>query len=183
MATATTPPVTVPPGDFLYEVVDGRIVEKPSMGSFETDIASVLVQLLGYFVRTHRLGKVVVEMLFRIDQAKDLQRRPDLAFISNERWPYNRRAPRGSVWDLVPDLAIEVISPSNQASEVQKKVHEYFAAGVRQVWVVYPDTYEIFVYDSLTVIHVLQRGDELDGAPLVPGFRLPVATLFEDEAQ
>jgi Uma2 family endonuclease len=185
MASATPPPAEIPSvhGDVLYEVVNGQVLEKPAMGSYETAIASFLVEGLGHFARTHRLGRVVGEMLFRIDPVRNLQRRPDVAFVSNERWPFNRRIPREPVWDMVPDLAVEVISPTNSADEVQKKVHEYFRAGVRRVWVVYPGTFEIFVYESTKVIHVLQLGDELDGAPLLPGFVLPVKSLFEDEPE
>ena len=69
----------------------------------------------GPFARANRLGQVFTEMLFRINFANDLQRRPDVAFVSHARWPFNRRPPRGPVWDMVPDLAIEVISESNSA--------------------------------------------------------------------
>ena len=84
---------------------------------------------------------------------------------------------------MVPDLAIEVISESNSAYEVQKKIHEYFDAGVSRVWVVYPEDAEIYVYASPTQIQVLEIGQELDGGELLPGFRLPVAALFEDDPE
>ena len=130
--TPVSPPTTLTatiPDDMLYEVVDGQVVEK-KMGARETEIASILVQILGPYLRTNRLGKVVGEMLFRIDLEKDLRRRPDVAFVSHARWPFNRRVPNVTLWDMVPDLAIEVISESNSAYEVQEKIHEYFAAGV-----------------------------------------------------
>jgi Uma2 family endonuclease len=82
---------------------------------------------------------------------------------------------------VVPDLAIEVISPTNTAADVLVKVRDYFRAGVRRVWVIYPVEGEVYAYESPTVIRVLQRGDELDGEDVLPGFRLPLATLFEDE--
>jgi Uma2 family endonuclease len=122
-------------------------------------------------------------MLYRIDQAKDLQRRPDVSFVSHARWPIRRRVPDVPVWDLVPDLAIEVVSPSNSANDVQKRIHEYFNAGVIRVWVVYPEEREVYVYSSPKQIQVLQIGDDLDGGELLPGFRLPLAALFEDEAE
>ena len=136
MATATPPDAAAE--DVLYEVVDGQVVEKPPMGSFETDVATFLTGLLGPFVRERRLGRVMAETLFRIDRAKDLQRRPDIAFVSDARWPARRRAPNCAVWDMVPDLAIEVISPTNTANYVVDKIADYFGAGVRLVWVVYP---------------------------------------------
>jgi Uma2 family endonuclease len=183
MATETTPPEIAPPdGDMLYEVVDGQIVEK-TLGARESELAALLSAILIPFVRANRLGKAVTEMLFRIDIASKLERRPDVAFVSNERWPWNRPAPDEAAWSIVPDLAVEVVSPSNKANEVHGKVQEYFRAGVRQVWVVYPKTFQIYIYDAPNQIRVLGRDDELDGGALLPGFRLAVATLFEDEAE
>jgi Uma2 family endonuclease len=184
MATATTPlPATpLPDHDTLYEVVNGEIVEK-KMGSYETDIAFRLGQSLETWARAQRLGRVFVEMLFRIDRAKDLQRRPDVAFIAHERWPWWRRAPRETPWNIVPDLAIEIVSPSNTANEVQAKIGEYFQAGVRRVWVVYPEAALVHIYDSPTQVRILQRGDELADEPLLPGLRLAVAALFDDDAE
>ena len=177
--TALAPTI---PDDMLYEVVDGQVVEK-TMGAFETGIASLLVEILGPFARANRLGRFFNEMLFRIDIGQDLQRRPDVAFMSHARWPYNRRVPDVPVWDMVPDLAIEVISPSNSASAVHRKVHDYFKAGVSRVWVVYPEQAEVYIYSSPKQIEVVGVGQELDGGDLLPGFRLPVAVLFEDEPE
>ncbi|MGZ3386037.1 MAG: Uma2 family endonuclease, partial [Isosphaeraceae bacterium] len=170
------------PDDMLYEVVDGQVVEK-KMSARETEIASILVGLLTSYLRTNRLGKVVGEMLFRISPENDLRRRPDVAFVSHARWPFNRRVPKVTPWDMVPDLAIEVISESNSAYEVLEKVNEYFAAGVSRVWVVYPDQAQVYLYASPTQIQVLKIGQELDGGDLLPGFHLPVAALFEDDPE
>jgi Uma2 family endonuclease len=82
---------------------------------------------------------------------------------------------------MVPDLAIKVISESNTAYEVQKKIHDYFDAGGSRVWVVYPDEAEVYIYASPTEIQVLKVGQELDGGDLLPGFRLPLTALFEDD--
>jgi Uma2 family endonuclease len=170
------------PDDILYEVVDGKIVEK-IMGATEVEIANILNDFLRAFAKTHRLGRGLMEMVFRIDVAKDLQRRPDVAFVSHARWPYNRRVPNVAVWEIVPDLAIEVVSPSNTAFEVQRKIHEYFDAGVSQVWIIYPPQQEVYVFSSTKRIEVLQPGQDLDGGNLLPGFRLPLASLFEDDAE
>jgi Uma2 family endonuclease len=168
--------------DVLYEVVDGEITEK-IVGVQESEIATLLSGFLFTFLRQSKLGRVVIEMIFRIDLAKNLQRRPDVAFVSHSKWPANRRAPKVSVWDLIPDLAIEVVSPSNSAAGVQRKIHEYFDAGVSKVWVVYPEQKNIYVYTSPTKIQVLQLGDELDGGDLLPGFKLPLSALFEDDPE
>jgi Uma2 family endonuclease len=180
-APAATVPVTIP-DDMLYEMVDGKLVEK-IVGASEIEIAALLIEFLAPFVRAHRLGKVLGEMIFRIDQASDLQRRPDVSFVADARWPFRRRVPKVAVWDLVPDMAIEVVSPTNTADHVQEKIHDYFTAGVSNVWVVYPRQREVYVYASPTRIHVLQLGQDLEGGDLIPGFRLPLAALFEDDPE
>ncbi|HJT76993.1 MAG TPA: Uma2 family endonuclease [Gemmataceae bacterium] len=181
-AAVVPPPLTPGEIDTLYEVVNGQRVELPPMGAYETDLASVLTQLLGAFARAQNRGRVEAEMLFLIDQAAELQRRPDVAFVSYERWPRNRRVPRTAAWNVVPELAIEVVSPSNTAEGSVVKVQEYFRAGVQRVWVVFPDIEQVYAYDSPTAVRILVRSDELDGDPVLPGFRLPLATLFEAEA-
>jgi Uma2 family endonuclease len=168
------------PDDMLYEVVDGKIVEK-IVGVYEADIATLLIEFLAPFARAHRLGRVFGETIFRIDQSKNLQRRPDVAFVSHARWPANRKPPKVAVWDMVPDLAIEIVSPSNTADHVQEKIHEYFTAGVSRAWVVYPGQQEVYVYATATQVQIVPLGQDLDGGELVPGFRLPLTALFEDE--
>jgi Uma2 family endonuclease len=170
------------PDDLLYEVVDGKIVEK-RIGARESEIATILGAFLYQFARAHRLGRAIVELMFRLDPEKDLKRRPDVAFVSSARWPYHHRIPKVSVWDMVPDLAVEVISESNSAYEVQKKLHDYFDAGVPLVWVVYPDQAEVYVYSSPKQVEIIGLGQELDGGDLIPGFRLPVAVLFQDDPE
>jgi Uma2 family endonuclease len=177
-----SPVPIVVPGDMLYEVVDGQIKEK-TVGVQEGEIATLLLGFLFAFLREHKLGRVLGETMFLIDAAKGLQRRPDVAFVSRSKWPFKRRAPAMAAWDVVPDLAIEVISPTNAAVDVQAKIHEYFEAGVSRVWVVYPQQKNIHIYASPTQIRGLQLGDELDGGELIPGFRLPLAALFEDDPE
>jgi Uma2 family endonuclease len=179
--SASSFPVIVP-DEMLYEVVDGEIVEK-IVGVHEAEIATLLIEFLAPFARAHRLGRVFGETIFRIDQAKNLQRRPDVAFVSHARWPAHRMAPKVAVWDMVPDLAIEVVSPSNTADHVQEKIHEYFQAGVSRVWVVYPSQQEVYVYASATQVQIIPIDQDLDGGDLVPGFRLPLTALFEDEPE
>ena len=177
--SGTTEQIAVEP---LFEVIDGKIEEK-IVGSRELEIASILDQCLGGFARANRLGRVLSEFVFRINIPKDLQRRPDVAFVSHARWPFHRRVPDLPVWDMVPDLAIEVISQSDSAFQVQDKIHDYFEAGVRQVWVIYPKRAEVYVYSSPRQVQIFGIGQDLEGGELLPGFRLPVANLFEDDPE
>lgn len=184
-AIATTEEVSSPalePSDLgLYEVVGGQIVEKPAMGAFESVLASELMRWMAPHVDENRLGRVVSETLFLLDPALGLKRRPDLAFVSTERWPLRRRVPRTEAWDVVPDLAVEIISRSNTGDEMAEKIEEYFRAGVRQVWVVYPGVCKVYLYDNPTSVKILQVGDELDGGSVLPGFRLALENLFPPE--
>ena len=165
-----------------YEVVNGAVVEKPAMGVFETWIAT---KLSGWLMRSTGVqdhGRVVCEMLFLLDLAKDLKCRPDLAFVSYERWPRTRPVPRAVAWDVIPDLAIEVISPTNLATKVIVKVSDYFKYGVRCVWVVYPVEELIYVYDSPTSVQILTGAGTLESPTILPGFQLPLSQLFESES-
>jgi Uma2 family endonuclease len=164
----------------FYEVVDGEIVENPPMGAEESILASFLLELIGPFARSSRLGRAANETLFLIDRTRKLKRRPDLAFVSDGRWPLKRRVPQTEAWDVVPDLAVEFVSETNSANSIVVKIEEYFQAGVRKVWVIYPVVSKVYVYDSPTRIRVLQLGDDLEDEDLLPGFRVALTTLFEE---
>lgn len=129
----------------------------------------------------HRLGITVCDMLFILDANSNLRRRPDVAFVSKERWPPDRGIPQTGDWEVVPDLAAEVISPSDVLEDVLAKMAEYFDKGVRQVWIVVPLRQQIYVFDSPTQVRILSAVDELDGGQLLPGLRLPLARLFQRE--
>lgn len=172
----------VVPDDGLFELVDGKIVEK-IVGTQQVEIAFDMAHSIAMFAKPRRLGRAVTEMVFRIDRGRNLQRRPDASFISDARWPFRKRAPNVPVWDIVPDLAIEVISPTNTADEVEDKKLEYFKAGVSVVWVVYPKQRLVHVCTSPTQVRILTADEELDGGSLLPGFRLPLASLFDDEPE
>lgn len=159
-----------------YEVIDGERVETTRMGAYETWLASLLLKRLAPVADA--IGHAVVEMMFQLGSDGN-KRRPDLAFVSFARWPRGRRVPSAETWDVVPDLAVEVISPSNTAADMVVKIDEFFAAGVRLVWVVYPVSQIVQVWSDGTTCRALRIGDDLDGADVVPGFRLALAELFE----
>ncbi len=163
--------------DVLFEIVDGEIQEKPRMGAGEALIATKLTVCLGSSPTSQTVGRVAVETLFRLSP-EGPQRRPDVAFVSFERWPKGQPVLFENAWDVVPDLAVEIISRTNLADEIPTRVREYFEAGVRRVWIAFPRERLVYEYDVPTKIHVLMATDALDGGPVVPGFRLPLAELF-----
>jgi Uma2 family endonuclease len=167
-------------GDVLYEVVDNEIREVAPMNARETRFANNLSLALGQFGRSNSLGMSDVEMLFLIDKSRNLQRRPDVSFVSFQRWPKGKPVPATPAWEVVPDLAVEIVSASNDAYEVLEKVEEYFACGVRRVWLVYPPFFKVYDYDSPTSVRILTRADQLSGGDVVPGFDVPLSELFEE---
>jgi len=173
-----------PPGDdILYEIVDNEVRELPPMGARETLLASVLFRILSNFAWDHALGQVVSEMLFLLIPVTNLQRRPDLAFVSFERWPRGRPVPKGPAWEVVPNLAIEVVSPSNLADKVMEKIEDYFSAGVQRVWVIYPEIAKLYDYDSPTSVKILTPDKLLEGGDILPGLQLPLTEILVDATQ
>ena len=164
--------------DALYEIVDGAIVEKPEMSFLAAMIAMRLWAALNEFAKVQRIGVAVHETVFVLDPSRPLKRRPDAAFVSFDRWPEDQEIPEEGDWEVVPDLAIEVLSPRDVDRDVNRKLREYFRYGVRQVWHVRPSTGEVYVYDSPKQITVYDGDDILDGGALLPGFRLTLADLF-----
>jgi Uma2 family endonuclease len=101
---------------------------------------------------------------------------PDLGFTRKERLP-DGKAPKGFA-DFAPDLCVEIISPSEEREEMSRKVREYFAAGARQVWHLFPESQTVRVYTSPTEFTTFGPQDEIDGGDLLPGFRCCIADLF-----
>jgi Uma2 family endonuclease len=168
-------------GEGRYEVVRGLRVEKQPVGLIENLIASILLARLGPFSKANNLGWGVSETLFTLPSSGN-DRKPDVAFVSFTRWPQNRPIPRVNAWPVVPELAVEVISPTDKAFDVLEKVAEYFAAGVQQVWHIYSHIEQVYVYTAPTAVRVLTRADEIHGDPVVTGFRMPLADLFPTAA-
>jgi Uma2 family endonuclease len=146
------------------------------MGVFACLVANSLRDLLNEFSLPRRLGIAVLEVLFRLKKDGP-SRRPDLAFLRVNALPENLLDDPPEI-EGYPDLAAEVVSPSNTFAELEEKVLEYFDAGVRLVWIVVPRTRRIHVYDSPVNVRILQEHDELTGDPVLPGFRVKVADVF-----
>jgi Uma2 family endonuclease len=153
------------------------------MSTYASLVASRIVLRLGSHADKHGLGTVIGEGVFILDAARDLRRRPDVAFVTAAKWPLDRPVPETGDWQMVPDLAVEVVSPNDVLQEVFTKMREYFRYGARQVWIVLPIDREVYVYDSPTSPHVLTAADDLDGGSLLPGLRLPLGTLFQPQPQ
>ena len=164
------------PDKRLFELVDGTLVEKP-VGYQESSIAAILIRLLGNWSSdAEDLGNIAgadgtVRLLGR------QVRMPDVAFTRWDRLP-GRCYPAEPIPDFAADLAVEVLSESNTPAEIDRKIGEYFACGAKLVWVIDPDRRTARAHTSPSEFVPLTAADALDGADVLPGFRLPLADLF-----
>lgn len=115
--------------------------------------------------------------MFRLEQNPDTLRQPDVAFVRAGRLPPLEQ--RRSYSPVVPDLAVEIRSPSNTARELAAKVADYLRSGVRLVWVVELDTQTVTVHTPDTAAITLSAHDEITGGAVLPAFRCLVAAFFE----
>lgn len=163
-------------GEWLTELEQGRLVREPLPGGEHGRLVMEIAVRLSVHVRERELGVVVAQSGFHIASKPDTVRGPDVAFVRAERIPA-MGVPEG-FFDFAPDLAVEVISPSNTAREVMRKVLEYLTAGSSVVWVVDPSSRTVTVYPGREHIRILDEKDELHGSPVLPDFRVPVSELF-----
>jgi Uma2 family endonuclease len=151
-------------------------VEK-AMGYDESLLTVELLMTLAAFVKRDRLGEVTApDGTLRL--MPGLVRIPDIAFIARKNLP-RKGEPRSPIPDLVPDLAIEVLSKGNTKAEMNRKLREYFEVGVRLVWLIDPKTRTAVVHTSAKASTKLAVGRSLDGGDVLPGFLLPLAELFQ----
>jgi Uma2 family endonuclease len=160
------------------ELVRGRVVREPAAGFEHGRLAATVAVLLSRFVEERRLGVVVgAETGFVLADAPPVVRAPDAAFVAAARLPVGTTAIKGFA-RLAPDLAVEIVSPSNTAAEIRDKVRDYLAAGVRLVWVLRPRDGTITVSRPGTRARVRRAGHVLDGQDVLPGFGVAVAEVF-----
>ena len=156
-----------------YEYVKGELVPMSMPTMIHGEISSNIIILLGNYVRQHQLGRIyTAETTFQIGESG---RKPDVAFVSQERLPENRH----QASPIPPDLAIEVVSPSDKFYDVQEKALEYLDAGTKMVWVIEPIAKTVIVYRSRSDIKILTQNDTLTGEEVVEGFQCAVAEIFE----
>lgn len=162
-----------------YEIVEGQPEEKEMEGGRHGGVGARLVARLVMHTEKTLLGGVYgPDTTFTIGRNERL---PDVAFMSASRIPAEGE-PEG-IWPIAPDLAVEIISANDLFEKVIAKVHEYFDAGVRQVWLISPEHRTIIIYHSQTQITILSEEDELVSGDILPGFRCRVGELFQQPAR
>jgi Uma2 family endonuclease len=157
------------------ELVDGELVQMSPSSLPEARVVRTTQRLVDNFVHQHRLGEV-----FGPDLGYELTphrvRAPDVSFVTAEKAAAYGNP--GGFAKLVPDLAIEVLSPDVKYGYLQRKIRDYFEAGVRLLWIVDPDIQTVTTYHSPLDPRVLTAADTLSGEDVLPGFSCQVAELF-----
>lgn len=155
------------------------------MSFYANEVANELNDRFITYLRSNPLGRSRVEQVFEIPLPDDDTRimRPDLAYVSYERWPKDRPIPlEGLGFDVVPEWVIEVVSPSDKAEDVVDKTREYFRGGVSVVWQIYPMNRVVYVFDGVSAIRVFDASQELP-TPFLPGFSVKLAEILPAVAE
>ena len=156
-----------------YEYVKGELIPMPAASAEHGIISARLFLNLGLYVREKQLGEVVKpDTGFQVGERV---LKPDIAFISTAHLPDDL----SKAFSVPPDLAVEVVSPSDAFRRVFEKAFAYLEAGTQIVWVIEPVSQTVMVYRSKTDIRVLTYEDTLTGEDVVEGFSCQVAQLFE----
>jgi Uma2 family endonuclease len=161
--------------DKRFELIEGSIVEMAPVGMQHSAVAGMLYRLVDDHAHAHDLGHVTIEAGFVLEANTVVA--PDVGFIAKARLA--QATPEG-YFDAPPDVAAEVVSPSETPAQIRRKVRLYLQAGVQMVWVVYPEDRTIDVHrpgDPLVTV-TLAAGDTLEGRDMLPGFAVPVADVF-----
>jgi Uma2 family endonuclease len=159
-----------------YELYRGELVPMTPVGFEHGKIVIRFGRLLDEYVEKNRLGAVGTEVGFHLLEKPDTTLAPDIAFIEQGRIPQGSAAQK--FVEFAPDLAVEVLSPWDTATEITRKIEVYLTAGVRLVWIVDPGTQRVSVYRSLQDVKVLTPPEELEGGDVLPGFQIKVSEIF-----
>jgi Uma2 family endonuclease len=159
------------------ELVRGEVRLTPPAGAPHGGATANLVFSLTAYVRQHRLGAVFGGAVgYELIQFPHTVRVPDASFVRADRLPAGGLRP--GLFTFAPDLAIEVLSPSERASEIEEKLYDYITAGTALVWIADPVRRTIMTVSSDAPVRLLSEGDALDGGTVIPGFSCPVADVF-----
>jgi Uma2 family endonuclease len=169
--------ITLDAQNLFCELIDGVLVRK-TVGAYESELAILLGSLVLQFVKKHGLGKVTgTDGPYRL--GPENVRYPDVAFFGWETLA-GRTLSEFAIAPFPPDLAVEILSASNTAKEMDQKLRDYFAAGVKVVWYVDPIKKSAICYTSLEQSTAIDEDGYLVGDPALPGFRIKLGDIFED---
>lgn len=167
----------IPDDGLRHELVAGCDVSEPLPGFGHGSLVIRIGALLEAHVRSRSLGTVVAgDAGFVLSRSPDTVRGPDVAFVSRGR---EGGRDRRRAFEGPPDMAVEILSPSDRSRDARAKAAEYLAAGTRIVWVVDPEVETVTVHRPRSGPLTLAGEDILDAGDVIPGLRIPVGEIFE----
>jgi Uma2 family endonuclease len=181
MATITTAPITLeeferlPDDGNKHELSEGILITMPPPVSLHSLVLTQVLEVLQAYLRQNPVGRAMPEAGYFLFRYPPTVRQPDISVLSKERI---QATPKDSWFEGAPEIAVEVVSPSDSAQDLEIKTKQYLQAGAKQVWVLYPATRTVHVSRPNTPVVVLDEIQTLTGGDLLPGFSVKVADLF-----
>jgi Uma2 family endonuclease len=168
--------------DAKGELVRGELRVTPPAGGPHGVASTNLVLMLGIHVRSHALGRVFADAIgYELMRLPHTVRVPDVSFVRAERLPPDGIGP--GLLKFAPDLAVEVLSPSETASELEEKLDDYLVSGTPLIWVVDPIRRTVMIVSADAPVRWLHEGDMLDAGSVIPGFACAVSDIFDGIAR
>ena len=158
-----------------YEYVKGELKKKNVPNAKHSGTAGRLIIELGIYLKKNKIGRVYPEAHFQIGNDKRI---PDVAFVESAKIPKTGEPQK--FWDFAPDLAIEIVSPTDFYQDVLEKIDDYFAAEVKQVWLINPEKETLTIYFSRSETKILTKTNTLTCEEILPKFSLKLSEIFVD---
>jgi Uma2 family endonuclease len=160
-----------------FELIRGEVIQLPPTGGEHGAVGGDTYSVLREFVKAHDLGVVLIgETGYILERDPYTVRAPDVSFLSKSRL-VDGKPPRSFI-PGAPDLAVEILSPSDALPSAEAKARMYLRAGGQTVWILNPVDQTLRIYRNGEETQVRGPNDEADAEPALPGFRCPVARLF-----
>ena len=167
----------MPEDGFRYELVNGELRKMTPAGSQHGAIVAKLTAALVDHAEAHNLGEVFrAETGFRLARDPDTVLAPDIAFVARGRIASIGLSEK--FWSGPPDLAVEVLSPSDTVYGSDQKIEQWLSAGTQAVWVVNPKRKTVTVYSPQAEPQIVTVNDLLEGQGVLPGFRYSIVKMF-----
>jgi len=158
-----------------HELSEGELIVMPPVKFLHTLVAAAILDILRAYLREHPIAGAFAEAGYVLSHDPLIIRQPDISVLSNQRIAATQK----DGWvEHSPELAVEIVSPSDFAQDLEVKVEQYLRYGAQQVWIVFPKQKQVHVHQPGSPRMVLNESETLPGGDLLPGFSVKVSDLF-----